>query len=215
MAGVIEPSERRTTETEPRGHFHQVGERIGLHLLHHLAAVGFYRDFADAELATHLLVQPAGDHQVHDLAFATREGRVTVSYCPYLRLAIQCSATALDGLADGAQQDVVAEWLRQELDSSPLHRLDGHRHVSVACDEDDGHIGTLRRDAPLYVEAIEAWKGNVKYEAARHRDSGAGEEFLRGRERLRLPARDRKSTRLNSSHSQISYAVFCLKKKKI
>src|SRR2546430_14845252 len=33
----------------------------------------------------------------------------------------------------------------------------------------------------------------------------------RARVRLRL---DRKSTRLNSSHSQISYAVFCLKKKK-
>src|SRR2546430_12998184 len=30
---------------------------------------------------------------------------------------------------------------------------------------------------------------------------------------LRRPV-DRKSTRLNSSHSQISYAVFCLKKKK-
>src|SRR2546430_14232633 len=29
-----------------------------------------------------------------------------------------------------------------------------------------------------------------------------------------LEGRDRKSTRLNSSHSQISYAVFCLKKKK-
>src|SRR2546430_7018652 len=29
-----------------------------------------------------------------------------------------------------------------------------------------------------------------------------------------LRSRDRKSTRLNSSHSQISYAVFCLKKKK-
>src|SRR3989475_9533472 len=29
-----------------------------------------------------------------------------------------------------------------------------------------------------------------------------------------LPDGDRKSTRLNSSHSQISYAVFCLKKKK-
>src|SRR5688572_31584204 len=28
-----------------------------------------------------------------------------------------------------------------------------------------------------------------------------------------LKRRDRKSTRLNSSHSQISYAVFCLKKK--
>src|SRR2546430_11192103 len=31
----------------------------------------------------------------------------------------------------------------------------------------------------------------------------------------RVAQLDRKSTRLNSSHSQISYAVFCLKKKKI
>src|SRR2546428_10354432 len=31
---------------------------------------------------------------------------------------------------------------------------------------------------------------------------------------LIIPAEDRKSTRLNSSHDQISYAVFCLKKKK-
>src|SRR5688572_31786395 len=37
----------------------------------------------------------------------------------------------------------------------------------------------------------------------------------RGRHRvLTLTGLDRKSTRLNSSHSQISYAVFCLKKKK-
>src|SRR2546430_8805195 len=34
------------------------------------------------------------------------------------------------------------------------------------------------------------------------------------RERGDQGAGDRKSTRLNSSHSQISYAVFCLKKKK-
>src|SRR2546427_8055320 len=33
-------------------------------------------------------------------------------------------------------------------------------------------------------------------------------------QRPRQFALDRKSTRLNSSHSQISYAVFCLKKKK-
>src|SRR5438270_11351815 len=38
------------------------------------------------------------------------------------------------------------------------------------------------------------------------------ELFHAERNPLRL---DRKSTRLNSSHSQISYAVFCLKKKKI
>src|SRR2546428_7502262 len=41
------------------------------------------------------------------------------------------------------------------------------------------------------------------------RDAGA--EVVGGRD---LSSRDRKSTRLNSSHDQISYAVFCLKKKK-
>src|SRR2546427_6973493 len=37
---------------------------------------------------------------------------------------------------------------------------------------------------------------------------------LRPERLAQLAHRDRKSTRLNSSHSQISYAVFCLKKKK-
>src|SRR2546430_12972593 len=41
--------------------------------------------------------------------------------------------------------------------------------------------------------------------------AGAFKPRTRRRKRARL---DRKSTRLNSSHSQISYAVFCLKKKK-
>src|SRR2546430_10196276 len=37
--------------------------------------------------------------------------------------------------------------------------------------------------------------------------------FDRAMERWGVAGGDRKSTRLNSSHSQISYAVFCLKKK--
>src|SRR5258707_5525820 len=49
--------------------------------------------------------------------------------------------------------------------------------------------------------------------------SGHGRELEPGRSshpRLRAEGlrRDRKSTRLNSSHANISYAVFCLKKKK-
>src|SRR5688572_32568900 len=38
--------------------------------------------------------------------------------------------------------------------------------------------------------------------------------FIPKEDKNELPDEDRKSTRLNSSHSQISYAVFCLKKKK-
>src|SRR2546427_4204897 len=55
----------------------------------------------------------------------------------------------------------------------------------------------------LGVERI----GELDLDARDAREPG---ELLRHRERRR----DRKSTRLNSSHSQISYAVFCLKKKK-
>src|SRR2546430_13472766 len=49
------------------------------------------------------------------------------------------------------------------------------------------------------------WQGAVR-RTALWGDGSVGARGLRGR--------DRKSTRLNSSHSQISYAVFCLKKKK-
>src|SRR2546427_1489961 len=49
--------------------------------------------------------------------------------------------------------------------------------------------------------------------AVRHPHVG-GDEKNRGAEAVLAEQRDRKSTRLNSSHSQISYAVFCLKKKK-
>src|SRR5690349_23247920 len=48
--------------------------------------------------------------------------------------------------------------------------------------------------------------------AHRRRARGATLRAGRGRERALGP--DRKSTRLNSSHVEISYAVFCLKKKK-
>src|SRR2546430_13758778 len=53
-------------------------------------------------------------------------------------------------------------------------------------------------------------------EAARVDGCGQAGAFLRVILPISLPGvlTDRKSTRLNSSHSQISYAVFCLKKKK-
>src|SRR5574337_1655869 len=47
------------------------------------------------------------------------------------------------------------------------------------------------------------------------RDVSLGElrELVMDREAWRAAIQDRKSTRLNSSHHSISYAVFCLKKK--
>src|SRR6266481_1092713 len=48
---------------------------------------------------------------------------------------------------------------------------------------------------------------------ARPRSAGNRVDLVRGKRLVHTWSRDRKSTRLNSSHSSISYAVFCLKKK--
>src|SRR2546430_3896823 len=50
------------------------------------------------------------------------------------------------------------------------------------------------------------------FHAARYRQGGIPYDFVQDNH-SRSVRGDRKSTRLNSSHSQISYAVFCLKQK--
>src|SRR2546428_7277349 len=67
-------------------------------------------------------------------------------------------------------------------------------------------------------DALPIWKIGVTVSANHDRVWAIVEADSGGRRRpsqpRRWPTRDRKSTRLNSSHDQISYAVFCLKKKK-
>src|SRR3712207_9132493 len=55
--------------------------------------------------------------------------------------------------------------------------------------------------------------GEVRVRRAGHRRP-VPPRRVGGPPRSAVRARDRKSTRLNSSHANISYAVFCLKKKK-
>src|SRR5438034_6769631 len=82
----------------------------------------------------------------------------------------------------------------------------------------DSGVFDERQDDPLravveqraHEPRLELWNPNDR------RDSGQTSKLdgLRCRLPVRRPSRDRKSTRLNSSHTVISYAVFCLKKKK-
>src|SRR3712207_7898618 len=77
-----------------------------------------------------------------------------------------------------------------------------------------------------YTTLFRSWSADVNYtdystdvqgriETALARNcSELGSDLARGAERRGGDGADRKSTRLNSSHANISYAVFCLKKKK-
>src|SRR2546430_9495543 len=68
---------------------------------------------------------------------------------------------------------------------------------------------TLFRSTGYRVPSL----GRVPLLGVHHRDRVPVVPVVCRREAA-TPRLDRKSTRLNSSHSQISYAVFCLKKKK-
>src|SRR3712207_7055416 len=74
------------------------------------------------------------------------------------------------------------------------------------------HDRTYDRDVNELVDRLRALDEEADDESAKHPHPGSDE-----RQTKALPSRvteDRKSTRLNSSHANISYAVFCLKKKK-
>src|SRR2546427_2623946 len=90
------------------------------------------------------------------------------------------------------------------------HRYQGKE--SSACQE---HFSDLRRllGQPTPAEADSTGSESFCFQKRVVKDA----ELLFELREEAEPAepRDRKSTRLNSSHSQISYAVFCLKKKKI
>src|SRR3712207_8803227 len=68
-------------------------------------------------------------------------------------------------------------------------------------------------------DALPIYRGQARAPARPHdREALAHEGAVEARERHHVgdgrERQDRKSTRLNSSHANISYAVFCLKKKK-
>src|SRR2546430_10789176 len=72
-------------------------------------------------------------------------------------------------------------------------------------------------DPPAVAVLVERWRNwrmGIRRRAGGRRRAPGKSAFLTGAIQC-IYLLDRKSTRLNSSHSQISYAGFCLKKKKV
>src|SRR2546428_6964493 len=101
------------------------------------------------------------------------------------------------------------------LNLSPLHARRFHRRA-VLLDNGVAEIGAaLAHHGYIQIDPINVC-GRMHDLILRNRvrDYREGDliRHLHGDKAAKSP--DRKSTRLNSSHDQISYAVFCLKKKK-
>src|SRR5438128_4593406 len=92
--------------------------------------------------------------------------------------------------------------------------------IEAVFSDKGNEAGLAQRNLP-YAGVVPLDEGERLSAACPHRDQQAtpGRELLDERPRDLGTSRrdqdgDRKSTRLNSSHGSISYAVFCLKKKK-
>ena len=76
MTGLTQVK-RLSRRPEFVSHPDQVSEGICLHLLHDLPSMRFSCDLANAELATNLFVQQAGNYQCHNLPFTGCELHLT------------------------------------------------------------------------------------------------------------------------------------------
>src|SRR5687768_9977250 len=100
----------------------------------------------------------------------------------------------------------------------------GHCSSFTACGPLRSLLATARERPAFELGSDRSWRpGDPERQLGRPQDPlcEGGEAFLQGPASDDLgagdddpPVPDRKSTRLNSSHGYISYAVFCLKKKK-
>src|SRR5438034_6404645 len=101
--------------------------------------------------------------------------------------------------------DVFAEMAKRRstaLDLDAFRKLDKERRELITATE---QLKAQRNKASEEIARLKKEKKNADSLIA---------EMKQVSERVKQSDEDRKSTRLNSSHTVISYAVFCLKKKK-
>src|SRR5207249_12264608 len=90
-----------------------------------------------------------------------------------------------------------------------------HRHLHSFPTRRSSDLTALRTHWRFYHRKSSTWLFPSNYRKDRPIDTKTvWYACQKAAQRAGLQKRDRKSTRLNSSHVSISYAVFCLKKKK-
>src|SRR5688572_4089991 len=107
------------------------------------------------------------------------------------------------------------EALQAQLDAKEIDVTAGGGAVKIKINGSGKYLSLtldpefLKEDSKLVADTILAAVQDAAKQAKEYNES----EMQKITGQFQMPG-DRKSTRLNSSHSQISYAVFCLKKKK-
>ena len=182
-------------------------------------------------------------HQRPELAFAEYETAKLIAEqltAMGMEVATEVGRTGVVGLLHGAVEGPCIA-LRADMDGLPIQETGDlsfksqNEGVMHACGH-DGHMAILLGAAKVLSDMRDQLRGSVKFIFQPAEEGGGGARFMIEDGVLENPkvdeiyglhlwnyqpygtvgakaGPDRKSTRLNSSHKPISYAVFCLKKK--
>src|SRR5690606_33481798 len=137
-------------------------------------------------------IEGPGGSPLAAVAAVLRAGQVEASV---LAVGWDDPALGIQAWTEPGDADAAATRLQAMLQGGPVPAHGPDTLAQAWQDQSGARLALLVRVATPSIEAGAAWAGAA-------------------REQLAAALQDRKSTRLNSSHVKISYAVFCLKKKR-
>src|ERR1700730_17744714 len=143
----------------------QLDDGPGLHLPHDAGPVNLDRLLDDSELCGNLLVESPRHDLFKHLPLAGCQ-RVQ----PF-RNRVPRTPCGAPGRVDperffySGQQLTVIDGLREKVDGSCLHRANGLRDITIACQKDDGPMTAGRREALLQLETVQSRHCQVENDA--------------------------------------------------
>src|SRR3981081_4518431 len=121
----------------------------------------FYCDLARTQIRGNLFVWPTRDHERKHLSLTRCQRIKALPQHSDLQVLFESDAVMLQRSLDRIQKFLIAEWLRQELNGSGLHGLDGHWDVTVAGNKGDRNMNVGLGQLTLEIKATPAGQPDV------------------------------------------------------
>src|SRR6478752_6064891 len=102
----------------------------------------------------------------HDLTLAGAERAETLPEHSQRPFTLPPGTIASEAGLDSVEEILVTERLCEELHRAALHRLHGHRHVRMRCDEDDRHLPVRSGKVALKLKTASPRHPHVEYKAS-------------------------------------------------
>src|SRR5258708_16817655 len=125
-----------------------------------------HRRFGDADVVGDLLVEATRHDMEHDLTLAGAERAETLpehSQCPFT---LQPGSIASEAGLDGVKNILITERLSEEIHRTALHRLHGHHHIGMRCNEDNRHLPVRSSKVALKLKTASPRHSHIEHQAS-------------------------------------------------